>query len=250
MKLELNSRVKEVKIVQEKLIALGYSIGKADGIFGIKTKTAITELQKKIGLGVTGEVGPWLYNYLLNIPTTNEKSKKTVVITAGHSNTDPGAVNGKRTEAQIAVEIRNIVKDILLSLGYNVLTDGDERTNKSLNESVKLISKGDLAIEIHLNAAANKNAGGVEALAPVKYKQFCGTLCSKISKILCNKVRGQDGGWKSESSGQHTRLAYVSNGGIILETFFISNDAELLMYDQNKEAICKAIVEAIEEYFI
>ena len=66
-----------------------------------------------------------------------------------------------------------------------------------------------------------------------------------ISKVMGNKVRGSDGGWKSEDSGQHTRLAYVSKGGVILETFFISNETELSKYDNNKEDICNSIVEAI-----
>ena len=34
---------------------------------------------------------------------------KIIVLTAGHSNTDPGAVNGSDREADIAQDIRNIV---------------------------------------------------------------------------------------------------------------------------------------------
>ena len=51
---------------------------------------------------------------------------KTVTLTAGHSNTDPGAVNGSDREADIAQDMRNIVASILRNdYGLEVKTDGD-----------------------------------------------------------------------------------------------------------------------------
>lgn len=241
MTIKLGSRGQEVKDLQLSLNNLGYDAGSADGIFGIKTDKALKEYQVFLGVSPSGILGPWVKNKLM--PTIIEK--KVIVITAGHSNKDPGAVNGKRTEADIVLEMRNIVSRMLTERGYIVLTDGEGTVNNSLREAVKLIPKGFLALEFHLNAAANKLAGGVEALAHSKYKSFCKDLCGGISTILGSKVRGGEGGWKSEDSGQHSRLAYVSNGGIILETFFISNEAELLAYDERKEEICNSIVESI-----
>lgn len=233
----------EVKELQQALKNKGYDIGGVDGIFGTKTEVALKAFQKQLGVAEIGELGPWVRSKLITNTLVN--NKKTIVITAGHSNTDPGAVNGKRTEAQIVTEMRNIISKVLRSRGYIVLTDGEGTINNKLNEAVKLVPLGAVAIEIHLNAAANKTAGGVEALAPEKYKAFCKDLCGSLSQVFGNKVRGSDGGWKSESSGQHTRLAYVSNGGIILETFFISNELELSIYDYKKDEICNTIVEAI-----
>ncbi len=60
-------------------------------------------------------------------------------------------------------------------------------------------------------------------------------------------VRG-DNGWKPESSGQHSRLAYVSNGGIILELFFISNDAELETWNLKKWLIAKAVADVLIQH--
>ena len=61
-----------------------------------------------------------------------------------------------------------------------------------------------------------------------------------------NPLRG-DKGWKAENSGQHSRLAYVSNGGIILELFFISNDEELSTWKQKKWLVGKAVAEVLME---
>ena len=62
-----------------------------------------------------------------------------------------------------------------------------------------------------------------------------------------NPLRG-DKGWKAENSGQHSRLAYVSNGGIILELFFISNDEELSIWKQKKWLVGKAVAEVLMEH--
>lgn len=55
---KMGSRGEEVKQIQTKLIAEGLLSGKADGIFGTKTKAAVTAYQKKNGLTQDGIAGP------------------------------------------------------------------------------------------------------------------------------------------------------------------------------------------------
>lgn len=172
---------------------------------------------------------------------------KTVVITAGHSNTDSGAVNGKRSEAHIVTDMRNMVAMYLQRYGLSVITDGTGLDNKPLNHAVKLIKQGNIAIEFHCNASANKSASGTEALAKPKDKLLAQALCKAVSNIMGTKLRG-DKGYQPENAGQHKRLAYVSNGGIILELFFISNDEELAIWDNKKWLVAKEVSTAILKY--
>ena len=60
-------------------------------------------------------------------------------------------------------------------------------------------------------------------------------------------TRGTDDGWKNEGSGQHSRLGYVRNGGIILELFFISNPTELAVWQDKKWSVAKAVAEVLAE---
>lgn len=53
-----------VKKVQTKLNKLGYKCGKADGIYGTKTKKAIKKFQKKKGLTVNGKINKKLLKKL------------------------------------------------------------------------------------------------------------------------------------------------------------------------------------------
>lgn len=170
---------------------------------------------------------------------------KIIVLTAGHSNTDSGAVNGSDREADIAQDIRNIVASILRDdYGLTVRTDGEGKGNLPLREAVKLIRGSDVAIEFHTNAAASKAATGVEALSTPKNKRWCQVLSRAVADATGWKLRG-DGGFKPDNAGQHSRLAYAQAGGIVFEPFFISNDADLKLFKERKWAICRAIATAI-----
>ena len=170
---------------------------------------------------------------------------KTVTLTAGHSNTDPGAVNGSDREADIAQDVRNIVASILRNdYGLEVKTDGEGKGNLPLREAVKLIRGSDVAIEFHTNAAASKAATGVEALSTPKNKRWCQVLSRAVADATGWKLRGE-GGYKPDNAGQHSRLAYAQAGGIVFEPFFISNDADLALFKATKWGICRAIATAI-----
>mgnify|MGYP000927772347 FL=1 len=170
-----------------------------------------------------------------------------ITITAGHSNTDPGAVNGSDREADIAQDMRNIVASILRTdHGLEVKTDGEGKGNLPLREAVKLIKGSRLAVEFHTNAACNKTATGIEALSTPKNKAACQRLCRAVKQATGWKLRGEDG-YKPDNAGQHSRLAYAQAGGIIFEPFFISNDADLAHWKQHKWPICRAIATAIAE---
>ena len=171
---------------------------------------------------------------------------KIITITAGHSNTDPGACNGSAREADIAQDMRNMVALYLERAGIPIRTDDTGKGNAPLSQAVQLIKGSAVAVEFHCNAAASKAAKGVEALSQGKDKAVSQRLCKAVSDVLGSPLRG-DKGWKAENSGQHSRLAYVSNGGIILELFFISNDAELQAWYDKKWLVAKAVAEVLIE---
>lgn len=168
-----------------------------------------------------------------------------ITITAGHSNTDPGAVNGSDREADIAQDMRNIVASILRNdYGLTVKTDGEGKGNLPLREAVKLIRGSDVAIEFHTNASANKSATGIEALSTPKNRRWCQVLSKAVADATGWKLRGE-GGFKPDNAGQHSRLAYAQAGGIVFEPFFISNDADLKLFKERKWIICRAMADAV-----
>lgn len=170
-----------------------------------------------------------------------------ITVTAGHSNKDPGVVNGLFREADIAQEMRNMVALYLRQKDIAVKTDGEGKGNLPLPAAIKLISGSKAAVEFHCNAFPKPTAGGCEALSQPKDRALSQRLCKAVSDVMGIPTRGTDGGWKNEGSGQHSRLGYVRNGGIILELFFISNPAELAVWQDKKWLVAKAVAEVLAE---
>ena len=65
--LKKGARGNITKLVQEKLVLLGYNTNGIDGIFGIGTKKAVMSFQKSNGLVVDGIVGQNTWRKLINI---------------------------------------------------------------------------------------------------------------------------------------------------------------------------------------
>ena len=170
---------------------------------------------------------------------------KTFIISAGHSNVDPGAVGNGLKEADVAVELRNAVADKLRIEGHTVFTDGDGSTNASLRDAIKLIKGQGLALEIHCNAASNPSASGVETIGKgTKLKPICQKLSKAVADVLGEKVRG-DAGFIDPTQSARGKLGWCDAGGIILETFFLSNPKSVATYQAKKQEVIDAIVEVL-----
>jgi N-acetylmuramoyl-L-alanine amidase len=172
-------------------------------------------------------------------------------VSAGHSNSDPGAVAHTqvrhstgtkvasmiRREADIACEFRNMVSFYLSQKNIAHETDGTGTDNMPLSSVVKRSRNHRVAVEFHCNASSNQAATGVEVLCSAKDADRADAICKAISKALGIRNRGV----KPENAGQHHRLAFVQAGGMIVELFFITNPADLAAYDARKWVAAKAV---------
>lgn len=168
---------------------------------------------------------------------------KKIVITAGHSMSDPGATNGMLTEADVCTDFRNLVSFYLTRDGIEHCKDGSGGENLPLSSAIKLITAGSIAVEFHCNAFAKTTATGVETLSSEAGKALGAKLCDAVSVVLGIDNRGA----KSEGSGQHSRLGFVRAGGIILELFFITNPADLRVYLDKKWLLAQAVAKVLKE---
>lgn len=177
---------------------------------------------------------------------------KYVVITAGHSNQDSGAVgkdkNGKQVkEAEVAVVLRNAIAFYLKDAGITVKTDGVGTNNDPLSSAIKLIKGSVLAVEIHLNASVNPTAIGIETISLPKDKKISQDISKAIQKVTGSRLRG-DQGWIDQSMSARGKLGYVSNGGLIVEVGFLSNTSELHLIQSKAWLIAKEIANVIIDH--
>lgn len=163
-------------------------------------------------------------------------------ISAGHSETDPGAVAFNRREADIAVEFRNIVSFYLQRDKIPHELDGFGTTNMPLNLVVKRSRRHTLSIEFHCNAGP-PSATGVEVLCAPKDNRIAAKICAILSTAFGIRNRGV----KPENAGQHRRLAFIQAGGLVVELFFISNKKDLAAYDAKKWVAARDVAQILKE---
>ncbi len=170
-----------------------------------------------------------------------------VTVTAGHSNTDPGAVNGKYKEAELVSQFRNAVAYYLREAGIQYKTDGVGILNQDLNAAIKLIKGSSVAVEFHMNAATSKQANGIETIALPKDKKLAQDLSKAVADAFGSRLRG-DNGWIDQSQSARGKLGFISNGGLIVELGFISNEEELFQFNARYWSAAKAVAKVLIEY--
>ena len=163
-----------------------------------------------------------------------------VTVTAGHSNKDPGAVNGKFKEAELVSQFRNAVAYYLREAGIQYKTDGVGILNQDLNAAIKLVKGSSVAVEFHMNAATSKQANGVETIALPKDKKLAQDLSKAVADAFGSRLRG-DNGWIDQSQSARGKLGFISNGGLIVELGFISNEEELFQFNARYWSAAKAV---------
>lgn len=170
-----------------------------------------------------------------------------VAVTAGHSSSDPGTVNGKIKESELVTNFRNAVAFYLREAGLATKTDGTNSRNDPLSSALKLIKGSSIAVEFHMNAAASKQANGIETIALPRDKKLAQDLSAAVATALGSRLRG-DNGWIDQSKSARGSLAYINAGGLIVELGFISNEAELAAFQARYWIAAKAVAKVLIEY--
>jgi N-acetylmuramoyl-L-alanine amidase len=176
-----------------------------------------------------------------------------LTITAGHSDDRPGAYAdgtwaGKPkllSEEQLMQDLATICVGKAVQRGHTVRTDVVAGINKPLAWALGLIFGSDAAIELHANASADPRITGVEIYSLPKHKAKAQGIAWRVAQALGVGLRG-DKGWKDQSQSQHTTLAFVQAGGMLLEVFWISNPTEVAAFEAKQCLVAQAIVEGLE----
>lgn len=176
-----------------------------------------------------------------------------IFISAGHNTKsikpDPGAVGNGYKEADLTIEIRDLVCQELDRLGIPYVKDSDSET---LSQYLKRINTGSAScvLEFHFDSAASDTATGATALiegeADRLDRAFASELVDVTSKCLGIKNRGVI----SETESHRGRLGLMREDGIIclLEVCFISNKNDIEAYHCTKQALAMLLAPIIKKY--
>ncbi len=177
----------DVLALQDRLTTLGFSPGRADGIFGRNTDHAVREFQLNTGLTTDGTAGPDTFRALGRLNRTvaggasallreeqvfdtlrTGVTHKVVLIDVGPDHLDRGHSGLGLTEQDVAADVAARVEGRLSVLGTTVLVTGPARSgHTSFDEAERAAIANevgaDVVVSLHCESHPNAEANGMAA---------------------------------------------------------------------------------------
>lgn len=173
---------------------------------------------------------------------------KIICIDAGHGG-EPGAVNGSKYESVATLDIAFKVGAELERNGYEVVYTRTTDKHITLAErcTISNSKNADAFISIHLNAAENKDAEGIETWRYQTVGATTKALASNIQEELITATGAKPRGVKTTTTLYVLRRTKAP--AVLIECGFISNnyEAKQLFADSYQSKLAKAIVKGVEK---
>lgn len=173
-----------------------------------------------------------------------------IFILAGHTpkgiNQDPGAVGNGYREADLTMELRDLVADKLRAMGYQVHEDDDTQRLQQVLDSINAYET-DIVFDIHFNAGGGT---GVECIVPERSTELEREMANKVNVMLSTMLRLKNRGVKGEQLTARKRIAVMRENGIncLLETCFIDNKTDITQYQLRKADVATELALIISEF--
>lgn len=170
-----------------------------------------------------------------------------VCIDAGHGGHDPGAVNGSKHEAVAALAIGKKVGSMLKAKGVTVKYTRSSDKYVTLSDRCRISNEfgADAFVSIHLNAATNTDATGIETWRYENVGAKTKKLADNVQTELIGVTGAKNRGVKSTTTLYVLKHTVAS--AVLVECGFISNNAEAkqLFTEKYQAKIAQAIANGV-----
>lgn len=173
----------DIANLQERLLALGFTPDRVDGVFGTRTEQAVRRFQGGVGLAVDGSVGPETLRAFADLtrsvsggsPHTLREEElvrtsghhllgRIVVLDPGHGgDDDTGTVAHGLTEADVMLDLARRIEGRLSAIGVTVLFTRSATTGPEdlLRANMANHAHADVMLSLHCDSIDQPRASGV-----------------------------------------------------------------------------------------
>jgi N-acetylmuramoyl-L-alanine amidase len=260
----------DVRELQARLNALGFTAGKHDGIFGLGTAAALRDFQRNLAVNEDGIVGHETLRALERLrmvikpglgPRITEREArradppglagKRIVLDPGHGGDDLGGVGpGGETEADWVFRLSAKLALLLDAQHAQTMLTRGPHDGPEESQRAQLANRfgADLLLSIHLNSHPAPIAAG----AATYYFQG-GTVASEPGEYLAGLIQQaliRAGRPDCSTHGKaYPILRETQMPAVLVEPGFITSPQELGELVSDIDMIAKAMLEAVEQYF-
>lgn len=265
----------DVATLQNRFMEMGFDCGRVDGVYGVRTSSAVSEFQKSVGVTVDGKCGPATIIALLRLTTivsggsplqlrTNAIQKnrgpaladKIIVLDPSNGGLSRGVVGFGFEEAEIVYDVAQRLEGRLLALGASVFLTRGKDNCPSQSERIDLANQtsADLILSFHADRYLNETAHGVatyyygsdlHSLHSVLGERFASLvqreICARTDLLNCHThAKVWDLLRLTKAPAVRIDLGYLTNSG----------DADRLGRADFRDVIAEAIVIAIQRLYL
>lgn len=269
----------DVRALQERLLEMGYDVGRADGIYGARTARAVAQFQREVGLPPDGACGPQTMNALRRLgrkvvggrPQWLREAEafrqsgpnlvgKVIIVDPGHGGSDPGVVvpDGplRWTEADLAYDLAARLEGRLGAAGMRVhLTRGPspDATLPDLTRA-QLANElgGDLLISLHIDGHANPAADGVATYHYGTDNGVTSTVGERLAGLVQREIVARTGMRNCQTHAKTWELLRLTRmPAVRVDIGYLSSplDRARLIDPLFRDSVVEAIVAAVQRMY-
>jgi N-acetylmuramoyl-L-alanine amidase len=172
----------DVAELQERLLSLGFTPDRVDGVFGTNTEHAVRRFQSGVGLAVDGSVGPQTLRAFADLdrsvsggsPHTLREEElvrtsghhllgRIVVLDPGHGGNDTGTVAHGLSESEVTLDLARRIEGRLSAIGVTVLFTRSATTGPEdlFRATMANQAHADIMLSLHCDSIDQPRASGV-----------------------------------------------------------------------------------------
>ncbi|WP_019870188.1 N-acetylmuramoyl-L-alanine amidase [Salinispora oceanensis] len=269
----------DIRSLQERLLEMGYDVGRADAIYGVRTARALAQFQREVGLVPDGTCGPHTVNSLRRLgrkvvggrPQWLRESDairqsgptlvgRMVVIDPGHGGSDPGVSvpEGQLhwTEADLVHDLASRLEGRLAAAGVRVqLTRGPAQRDHlpDVDRAALANSLGaDVFISLHLDGHVNPAADGVATYHYGTDNGVTSTTGERLAGLVQREIVARTGLRDCRSHAKAWDLLRLTRmPAVRVEVGYLTSpgDRSRLVEPRFRDRVVEAIVAAIQRMY-
>ncbi|MGN9908035.1 N-acetylmuramoyl-L-alanine amidase [Phytohabitans sp. LJ34] len=269
----------DVRTLQERLLEMGYDVGRADGIFGPNTARSVAQFQREVGLQPDGACGPQTMHALKRLgrkvvggrPQWLREAEafrrsgpnligKVIVIDPGHGGSDPGIVvpDGplRWTEADLAFDMAARLEGRLAAAGMRVHLTRGPGGGPALTDLARadLANElgGDLFISLHIDGHDNPEADGVAAFHYGTGNGVTSTVGERLAGLVLREIVKRTGLRNCATHPKTWELLRLTRmPAVRVDVGYLTSpaDRERLIDPAFRDRVVEAVVAAVQRMY-